>query len=76
MAMAWGELPERHRYALKAARYLGGSVSRLMPDRFVSGVSTATLDDLADLGLMRRRWSRWEITLLGWQVLGDRRLRG
>jgi hypothetical protein len=74
--VTWEELPRQHQYALMAARYLGGSVSRLMPDRFVSGVATATLDDLVDLGLMRRRWSGWEINLAGWRVLGDHRLRG
>jgi hypothetical protein len=67
------ELPRQHQHALLAARYLGGTISRI-GDLFVAGVEQAELRDLVDLGYMRKNWLSWELTLMGWQMIGNRRL--
>lgn len=76
MDVSWEGLPRRHRSALLAVRHFGGTIRRgVPPDLFTSGTSPATLDDLVDEGFVRKGLLSWSLTLKGWRLLGDRRLR-
>lgn len=77
MMTEWADLPERHRHALLSAKWFGGTMRRgFPPDLFVSSHTAAELDDLVDLGLMRKRLLSYSLTLAGWKLIGNRQLSG
>ena len=47
--------------------WFGGSINRL--DLFVSSIPLSIIRDLVELGLMRKRWIGWEITMAGREAL-------
>jgi hypothetical protein len=69
------QLPSQHRHALLALRYLGGSATKGI-DTFIASVTNAELNDLAELGLVRKRLFSWQLTLKGRRCIGNRRLVG
>jgi len=72
--LEYADLPKGHQHALLSARWYGGKIHALTGDLFVSSTSISTLKDLVGLGLLRKNLASWELTLAGWEIIGDRRL--